>query len=831
MKMISLALCGNNRLLLAKIKYIKINFESDCQTIIGTNGSGKSTILRECSPLPANTADYEKGGYKKAYFEEKGEYYTAYSHYDKSWEHSLIRHSDNAELNPGKTKRVQEQLIESITGLTYTLFDVLVGDLTFTQMTPAKRREFILSFSGSDLEYAMKVYRDLNKRYMDSMALQKHYAKRLATELEGLMREEELNELNRISKELTVTINDLLMERGRDRLPISQDEVLRQHLKVEHWFKVVDESNFHLPVSLKDLIHSEDDIPLVKRDLQTNITNLERELRGVYDEQARVQECLTALNANGMQGLDDMIKQNDAHRKEMSCIESSILHYLDKNAPQQAAGALNSILMELVTIFNQLPADIADYRELINAKRADQHHCHDLLTKRQMELSELEHQLYHFNNIDTMQCPNCEHQWLPGVDEAHAHRVQTKYHQVKEIVEKLGEKLEELNRFMGEAEVFNRQMDQLGQMMNKIPLLEPMWHHIRTHIDANEPPAFLMPYVHEYASDLESSIKYQRIGQELHSNEIIVENAKALTQGHDDLNRDRLEYLDQQAERYINRIREYRVKLSTLNDYETKYNRFMDAVEKFLNESVDLENKVGDFLEVQRNMCLDEDIAELQTRVAEIQGKIAHANTAHALIEELRKNKVIADEEVQTYKLLVDGLSPTTGLIADRIRTFIDGFIGQINALIDEVWTYPMRIIGCGVEDAVDCKFPLESEGENSDGVIKVVSSDIAKSSSAQTDFINFGARLVAMMCKGLEEYPLYMDEVGVRMDEKHRDRFNALIERILENKRVSQIFLISHYAAVHGVFTNAQVAVIDQNNILTLPDEYNHHVEIEYVN
>lgn len=831
MRMISLALCGNNRLLLAKIKYIKINFESDCQTIIGTNGSGKSTILRESSPLPANTADYVKGGYKKAYFEDKGEYYTATSHYDKSWEHSLIRHSDNVELNPGKTKRVQEQLIESITGLTYTLFDVLVGDLTFTQMTPAKRREFILSFSGSDLEYAMKVYRDLNKRYMDSIALQKHYAKRLATELEGLMREEELNELNRISKELTVVINELLMERGRDRLPIRQDEVMRQHLKVEHWFKVIDESNFYLPESLKDLILSEDDIPLVKRDLQTNVTNLERELRGVYEEQARVQECLTALNESGGQGLDDMIQKNKERTANLTGIEANITHYLDKNAPHQAAGALNSIIMELVSIFNQLPPDVREYRILIDNKRADQRNCHDILAKRQLELNDLEHQLYHFSKIDTIECPNCEHRWLPGVDESHAQRVQQKYNQVKEIVEKLTDKLEELNRFMGEAENFNRYMDQLGQMMNQIPLLESMWSHIRNHIDANESPAFLMPFVHEYAKDLELSINHFNLRQQIHSSEIIIENAKALTQGHDDLNRDRLEYLDQQAERYINRIREYRVKLNVLTDYEYKYNRFVSAVQSFLTESVDLEDKVADFLEIQRNLCLDEDISELQTRVAEIQGKIAHANTAHALIEELRKNKAIADEEVQTYKLLVDGLSPTTGLIADRIRTFIDGFIGQINALIDEVWTYPMRIIGCGVEEAVDCKFPLESEGENSDGVIKVVSSDIAKSSSAQTDFINFSARLVAMMCKGLEEYPLYMDEVGVRMDEKHRDRFNALIERILENKRVSQIFLISHYAAVHGVFTNAQVAVLEQSNILTMPEEYNQHVEIEYAN
>lgn len=49
------------RMLLRSINHITITPKSKIQIILGTNSSGKSSLLKELSPLPANPSDYLKG--------------------------------------------------------------------------------------------------------------------------------------------------------------------------------------------------------------------------------------------------------------------------------------------------------------------------------------------------------------------------------------------------------------------------------------------------------------------------------------------------------------------------------------------------------------------------------------------------------------------------------------------------------------------------------------------------------------------------------------------------------------------------------------------------
>ena len=59
-----LILNGYDRLNTNNFKKIHFTFKKKIQIIIGTNGSGKSSILEELSPLPAESKYYSKDGYK-----------------------------------------------------------------------------------------------------------------------------------------------------------------------------------------------------------------------------------------------------------------------------------------------------------------------------------------------------------------------------------------------------------------------------------------------------------------------------------------------------------------------------------------------------------------------------------------------------------------------------------------------------------------------------------------------------------------------------------------------------------------------------------------------
>lgn len=836
MQILSAIIKGNKRLQLAKIDSIEIDFIALCQTIIGTNGSGKSTLLREWSPLPAISSDYVKGGGKTVQFlANDGEEYIATSELGHGWTHGLVRVSDNVELNPGKTRQVQKQVVEQLTGITEELFDVLVGDTTFTQMAPNKRREWILSFSGSDLEFAMKVYRDLNKRYMDSVALQKHYAKRLATELESVMGEDQVNELKESAKAYIDRINLLMLERDSSVDPtVSSDQLIdrlaRAVTSQESLFDRIDKYKVTIPENLNLDIQSSEDVERIVAGIQGDIDLMKRELAMAYEEHEAMKNYMDMLSRTGAGGVEELKAELVNIEAQIEDALKSIDSHLDEVDPTQAKWVLDSILFELIEHINLLPTDIGEHEKQEIENRNRMQSARELIASNSAKLREIDHKLYHWSNVEPVQCPDCTSVFAPGVDQQQMERLKQEYAALENKLNELNNILERTSEYAAEFDQSRQRMARVQNIMREHQILNPLWKLIRTHIDTNGPAMMINAIIHGYAKDLEHSVRVQNLRNEHHTKGMVLSAATAITQGHGDVSADRVLKIEQRIKDIHNDMTSANAHIQTMR----AFSRDVDELDKLNHQHREAVNAISvlvyNYQLTLRNECLDEDIGLLQSQLATTQAKLSDANTVQALIDDLRASKKSADDDVLIHKTLVAGLSPSNGLIGQRIRSFADSFIAQMNAYIAMVWTYPMQIIAGDMDAAVDCKFPLESEGELSDGKIKVVSPDISKSSSAQTDIINIAFRLTAMLCLGLDNTPLYLDEAGVRMDEKHRDRFNGLIEQLMERKQVSQVFMISHYAAMHGVFTNADITVIDKSNIINIPREYNQNAVINYI-
>ena len=76
MRILSLELCGYRRMRLNQVKRFKITLKEAIQLILGTNGSGKSSLMEELSPLPAISNNYTKDGYKIIELTNNGHQYT-----------------------------------------------------------------------------------------------------------------------------------------------------------------------------------------------------------------------------------------------------------------------------------------------------------------------------------------------------------------------------------------------------------------------------------------------------------------------------------------------------------------------------------------------------------------------------------------------------------------------------------------------------------------------------------------------------------------------------------------------------------------------------------
>ena len=94
----NLKLKGYTRLSLNHIDSLEYTPVAKTQVIIGTNGSGKSSLLYELSPMPSHHRMYDHG-YKQITIEHKGSTYVLTSDFTKGKSHSFIK--DGIELNPG----------------------------------------------------------------------------------------------------------------------------------------------------------------------------------------------------------------------------------------------------------------------------------------------------------------------------------------------------------------------------------------------------------------------------------------------------------------------------------------------------------------------------------------------------------------------------------------------------------------------------------------------------------------------------------------------------------------------------------------------------------
>ena len=63
---------GYDRFFLNNIESITYSPKQKFQLILGSNGSGKSSLLSELNPLPINKADFRENGFKEIIREKDG---------------------------------------------------------------------------------------------------------------------------------------------------------------------------------------------------------------------------------------------------------------------------------------------------------------------------------------------------------------------------------------------------------------------------------------------------------------------------------------------------------------------------------------------------------------------------------------------------------------------------------------------------------------------------------------------------------------------------------------------------------------------------------------
>ena len=223
-----LILNGYDRLNTNNFKKIHFSFKKKIQIIIGTNGSGKSSILEELSPLPAESKYYSKDGYKIIKITHFGKRYILKSSFNPVFHSFKI---DDEEINTGGTISEQRKLVKQHFNIDLKSHLVSIGKHKFTNMSTDVKKEWFKNLADSNFDYAISVYKRLREASKETTVALKLAKNKLVSISSKVMPKSDLEVLQKECEELYKVVEYMIENRNSPTAPLEKtDDIIQSNL-------------------------------------------------------------------------------------------------------------------------------------------------------------------------------------------------------------------------------------------------------------------------------------------------------------------------------------------------------------------------------------------------------------------------------------------------------------------------------------------------------------------------------------------------------------------------------------------------------------------------
>lgn len=813
-----LLLRGFKNLALSNIKELSYSANLPIQLIIGKNGSGKSSLLRELSPFPAVPSKYNEGGMKEIHLTFNGNDYVLTSIIGKTSKHSFVKNGEE-ELNKGGTITIQKELIENEFNLTPFLYRLITGQISFAEAPPNVRKEILLTISNLKLDYALGLFNRLKSAYRDSQGALKH----VRSKHEGVRAQlQSIGDLSAIEQEkdvITDTINRIMAYTTTHRINMdTYDRTLNASVTALNNHV---ESYSKLALKINKQYKNKADALLALYDVEKNIHAVELNIAESVDIVAELSKLsdIVENTENGVELIEKQLVDTESELMQMGALDG-----LDYGTD------LNKVYEALRIAKNRLCELYADVDEDMTVCDRVMHHqsgmdeakaldvVKDLTQKQKMWASSINRAKA--AKVGDVSCTNCGTVMLGegSLSEAKLKELERNYHEVSDRLVTaiaLHEKAVNVHRC---NELYLRHFKRVLGIIRDYTLLLPLWNRLGGIKDIVPNIPIALDTLCAEADRIQRVIIRDKLRgerdriKELLTNYRLAESTNA-------------------CDRKIateKKLDDLYVSLTALSKKQKCLRAIVatfDTVNEYIASYRDLREKVAIAYHEWNNALIQcettlyvKGLHERMGTLSEVLAKKDHLEGASC---EYQSDVERLVEEQTIYKDLIAELSPTTGIISDLMTGYINGFVNEINKVLASIWEYPMGLKQCGLEkNGLDYRFPLLVDGETVD--------DISDGSKGQIEVINFAFVIVAMAYMGLSQYPLYLDEVGTAFDYKHRSNLINYIKALVEGRHCSQLFLVNHYSSEYGGLSHAETLALTTDGAV-LPDKYNTHVQITY--
>ena len=163
MRITELSLKRFNPFVFNNVELFELNVTNDVLNVIGSNGAGKSSLLRELNPRPATRTDFGAGGYKHIrLIYENVEYVlkSDFSAADKP--HSFEKEGE--ELNPSGTTQMQEELVRKVFGYTPQVHAICYGEQGLSSIRVGLRENYLLTIHPCQMKLLLDKHTNVEKK-------------------------------------------------------------------------------------------------------------------------------------------------------------------------------------------------------------------------------------------------------------------------------------------------------------------------------------------------------------------------------------------------------------------------------------------------------------------------------------------------------------------------------------------------------------------------------------------------------------------------------------------------------------------------------------------
>lgn len=831
MQYISIKLRKYKRLALSHIEEIEITPFNKIQLLLGTNGSGKSSLLSQITPLPASHQDYHKGGYKIIEILHNNSRYELKSLFTlEGNRYHFIK--DGVELNDGLTATTFRELVRQQFRITQDVQDVLTGATTFSGMSVADRRSWLTRISDCDYTYAIQYFSRLKERHRDMVGAIKLQQARLVQEKSKLLTSEEEDKVRYEMDILNSYFETLLSRKSPIKTSVVDIRASISSLESDIGGLVKDYRSFHRVFGNLEGYTDKEGMESDLIESRAHERNLEIQIEKLCETIESQDSILESLKNVNVADIGDIDARIDKELEEVTNLRNQNRLGLYFSDPQTALNSVNSVSENLSYISIEL-VENADkrfsrdnYIQALELSKALEVRHNALLQTQAVTEARIK-ELEHFRDHNQLECPKCTHVWSKGFDSIQYAIAIDNLSAIRSEIAKCESDLEDANRNTEAIRAYLEVYRSYASTSKAFTDLNPLWSYLtETSIIFNEPRKIIQ-IVETLKGDLAIAVKLDAaekrlkesmgIKKALHNSQ---ESNVASFIAHSESLHTQLYELNAQLQ-----IAKH--KCSRLISYREAVKQMESIAFKLQNHTQQVEDKVQELLEAQRMQALNEAIQLVQIELSNREQLIAKADVQHGIINSIQEQILDLTENAKLLKIALDELSPSQGLIAKGLTGFINHFVAQMNLFIKNVWLYPMEIMPIlpdeddGVE--LDYKFQISVNGDTENPV-----PDVIKGSAGMREIIDLAFKVVSMMYLGLEKAPLILDEFGSKLDAAHRQSVQVGIANMINTCEFSQIFIVSHYENAYGSLKNADICVLHPANVEMPKDMvFNQHVKI----